>query len=84
MMYLLSYFARSKGICGSDFENSQKSILINTDYIISVGSIEEFRLPLTGRIVPDSRYSAVKIYPDTTYYIRAVELFKLKEILRQK
>ena len=67
-LYKLYYFSKSKyGICGSDFENERKMVLINISLILSLSDLMKFNLPLSGEYLED--FALLTMQNNDKYYI---------------
>lgn len=42
------YFVKGESFCADDFNNTDRSIDINPNYVMSLSDLHEFRLPLSN------------------------------------
>lgn len=78
-LFTLKYFSKSDGISGSDFENQDKIVKINLDFLLSLSNLEEFRLPFSGDF--RGKYVLVTMSNNDRYYIREEEYKKLEHAI---
>jgi hypothetical protein len=80
MMYELIYFKKEEkskpGLCGSDFNNSNHTILISLRFVVSISPPFMFKLPFTGDNVGE--VSEVTMITGDKYYIRKEEYLNLR------
>ncbi len=69
MFYKLKYFKNSvAGICGSDFETTERVELINLNLISSISSLCTYTLPFSGKII--GTYAVLVMNNKDTFYIK--------------